>query len=388
MRGRYARALFACMGVVGVLGAVGALLACAPFQRYAPGTAPNPTPPAIHAPGLQPLPNLPSVVESPPFRQNGGAYQILSQQIVPYSHFEMSVSWLDGTGRRDIALKYPCDDGQTAVSADGLWLACLVNGAPYGEDSYLEVASLSASGPSHHAAAIRLDAATDYGLPVWSPDGAYLALVRSPHMAGACAIQVFALSSDHSSATLRTTLTSEDPTACAVARLGWSSDGARLLILAYAPAEPDVNGAVARGPFLVDTQVPVGALLQAGASAATIPTADFTSPSRLPDAGLSAVGLHPYAFPYAWNPVSGALAIISGNTLNSYGSGRHAQIVEYQPGQREAQTLFTLPLAGFTLVGLDWSSDGSSLLVGVGGIMCGECGIGVQNWYLYTPGDQ
>lgn len=56
------------------------------------------------------------------------------------------MSWLNGTGRRDIALKCPCDDGQTAVSADGMWLACLVNGASYGEDSYLEVASLSASG--------------------------------------------------------------------------------------------------------------------------------------------------------------------------------------------------------------------------------------------------
>lgn len=65
---------------------------------------------------------------------------------MPYSHFDTWVSWLNGTGRRDIALKCPCDDGQTAVSADGMWLACLVNGASYGEDSYLEVASLSASG--------------------------------------------------------------------------------------------------------------------------------------------------------------------------------------------------------------------------------------------------
>lgn len=392
MRGRYARALFACMGVVGVLGAVGALLACDPFHRDYPGMAPNPTPPAIRAPGFLPLPDLPGVIESPPFRQNNGAYQILSQQIVPDSHFEMSVSWLDGTDRRDIALKYPCDDGQTAVSADGLWLACLVNGAPYGEDSYLEVASLSASGPPRHAA-IRLDAATDYRLPVWAPDGTYLALMRSPHktdMTGACSVQIFALSSDHSSATLRTTLTASDPSACAIARLGWSSDGARLLILAYAPVKPDANGSIARGPLLVDTQVPVGALLQAGTSAVTIPAADFTSLGRLADSGSNAGGFHPYAFQYAWNPVSGALAIISGGSLFTRTTAQ-AQIVEYLPGQRATQTLFTLPLTGFknfTLVGLDWSSDGSSLLVGVGGIMCGECGVGVQNWYLYTPGDQ
>ncbi len=392
MRGRHARALFACIGVVGVLGAVGSLLACSPFERYGPGMAPNPTPPAIHAPGFRLLPNLPSVVESPPFRQNNGAYQILSQQIIPYSHFDLYVSRLDGTGRRTIALTYPCDDGQTAVSADGMWLACLANGATSAENNptyYLEVASLSANGPPHHAA-IRLDAATDYGLPVWLPDGAYLALARSPHKTdktGACSVQIFALSSDYSSATLRTTLTTSDPSACAVARLGWSSDGARLLILMYAPAKPDANGAVARGPFLIDTQVPVGALLQAGTSAATIPAAGFTSLGLLPGFGGSALGLHPDAFPYAWNPVSGALAIISGNSFNSYGRGGHARIVVYTPGQRATQTLFTLPLTGFTLVGLDWSSDGSSLLVGVGGIMCGECGVGVQNWYLYTPGD-
>lgn len=380
MHGRYARALFACTSAVGVLGAVGALLACSPFQRYGPGTAPNPTPPAIRAPGFRLLPDLPGVVESPPFRQDGGAYQILTQQIIPYSHFDLSVSWLDGTGRRTIALKYPCDDGQATVSADSMWLACLANSATSAANNptyYLEVASLSASGPSHHAA-IRLDAATDYRTPVWSPDGAYLALVRSPHMGGACAVQIFALPSDHSSATLRTTLTTSDPPACAVTRLGWSSDGARLLILA--------NGNVARGPLLIDTRVPVGALLQAGTSVAPIPAADFTSPSRLPGSEYGVGELHPYA----WNPVSGALAIISGNALYSF-HRTPAQIVEYQPGQRATRTVFTLPLAGFTnftLVSLDWSSDGSSLLVGVGGILCGECGVGVQNWYLYMPGDQ
>ncbi len=376
MHGRYARALFACLGVVSILSVVGALLACGQ-----PGMAPNPTPPAIRTSGFHLLPDLPGVVESPPFQQNGGAYQILTQQIVPDSHFDMWVSWLDGTGRRDIALKYPCDDGQTAVSADGMWLACLVNGAAYGEDSYLEVASLSGSGPSHHAA-IRLDAATDYRLPVWSPDGAYLALVRSPHltdMAGACSIQIFAVSGDHSSATLRTTLIASDPPACAVTRLGWSSDGARLLILAY--------GNVARGPLLIDTQVPVGALLQSGTSAAMIPAADFTSVGRLQ--GL--VNYQGYMHSYAWNPVSGALAIITGNSIQSWtdqGWIPPAQIVVYTPGQRETRTLFTMPYRSFTLLSLDWSSDGSSLLVGVGGITCGECGLGVQNWYLYTPGAQ
>lgn len=385
MRGRYARALFACIGVVGILGVVGALLACSPFQRYGPGMEPNPTPLAIRAPGFRLLSNLPDVVESPPFRQGSGAYQILTEQIIPYSHFDLSVSWLDGTGRRDIALKYPCDYGQAAVSADGMWLACLANGATSAANNptyYLETASLSASGPPRHAA-IRLDAATDYGLPVWSSDGAYLALVRSPHVTdtvGACSVQVFALSSDRASATLRTTLTSGDPSACAVTRLGWSSDGARLLILAYAPAKPDANGAVARGPLLVDTQVPVGALLQAGTSAATIPTADFTSVGRLQGSGYG------WARQYAWNPVSGALAIITGNSFNPFGNP--AQIVIYIPGQRETQTLFTLPYRGLTLLGLDWSSDGSDLLVGVGGPTCGECGFGVQNWYLYSPGEQ
>lgn len=368
MRGGCARAIFTCIGVLGVFGAVGALLGCG-----TPGMAPNPTPPAIRAPGFHLLPDLPSVVMSSPFQQNGGGYQILTQQIVPDSHFDMWISWLDGTGRRDIALKYPCDDGQTAVSADGMWLACLVNGAAYGEDSYLEVASLSASGPSHHAA-IRLEAATDYRLPVWSPDGAYLALVRNPHKSEttiACLVQIFALSSDHSSATLRTMLTSEDPSTCAIARLGWSSDGARLLILAYPSAEP-----------LVDTQVPVGALLQSGTSAATIPATDFTSLGLLPGPGSSG-GEHNR---YAWNPVSGALAIITGDSFQGW--SRPSQIVVYTPGQRETQTLFTLPYRGFTLLSLDWSSDGFDLLVGVGGPMCGECGFGVQNWYLYTPGDQ
>ena len=381
MRGRYVRALFACIGVVGVLGAVGALLACGQ-----PGMAPNPTPPAIRTSGFHLLPDLPGVVESPPFQQNGGGYQILTQQIVPDSHFDMWISWLDGTGRRDIALKCPCDDGQTAVSADGMWLACPANGATLGTDNptyYLETASLSASGPPHHAA-IRLDAATDYRLPVWSPDGAYLALVRSPHMGGACSVQIFALSGDHSRATLRTTLTTSDPPACAIARLGWSSDGARLLILAYAPDDPDPNGNGARGPLLVDTQVPVGALLQSGASAATIPAADFTSVGRFQGLGSYQARIHQYA----WNPVSGALAIITGSSLNSFGSGNPSQIVVYTPGQRETQTLFTMPYRGFTLLSLDWSSDGSDLLVGVGGITCGECGLGVQNWYLYTPGDQ
>jgi|GEM_PF-1495395 hypothetical protein len=373
MRGRRARALFAC---IGVLGAVGAFLACG-----TPGMAPNPTPPAIRAPGFHQLPNLPDVVMSPPFQQNGGGYQILTQQIVPDSHFDMSVSWLDGTGRRTIALKYPCDYGQAAVSADGMWLACPANGATSGTDNptyYLEVASLSASGPPHHAA-IRLDAVTDYRLPVWSPDGAYLALVRSPHnsdMGGACSVQVFALSSDHSSATLRTTLTTGDPPTCGVAQLGWSSDGARLLILAH--AETDANG----GPLWVDTQVPVGALLQSGTSAATIPATDFTSLGLLPGPG-SAGGEHN---PYAWNPVSGALAIITGNSFQDW--TRPSQIAVYTPGQRETQTLFTLPYRGFTLLSLNWSSDGSDLLVGVGGPMCGDCGFGVQNWYLYTPGDQ
>lgn len=386
MHGRYARALFACISAIGILGAVSALLACSPFQRYPPGGAPNPTPPAIRAPGFRLLPGLPGIVESPPFRQDSGAYQILTQQIIPYSHFAMSVSRLDGTGRRAIALKYPCDNGQTAVSADGMWLACLANGATSADNNptnYLEIASLSASGPSHHAA-IRLDAATDYRLPVWSPDGAYLALVRSPHIAGACSAQIFALSTDHSGATLRTTLTTSDPPVCEVVRLGWSSDGARLLILAYASTEPDANGRVARGPLLVNTRVPVGALLQAGVSAATIPAIGFTSLGRLAGSGLSFGELHKYA----WNPVSGALAVISGGIFFNQ---TPAQIVEYQPGQRAIQTLFTLPLVGFTnftILNLDWSSDGSSLLVGVGGPTCGECGLGVQNWYLYTPGSQ
>jgi Tol biopolymer transport system component len=366
MRGRYARALFACIGVLGVLGVVGALFACG-----TPGMAPNPTPPAIRTSGFHLLPDLPSVVMSPPFQQNGGGYQILTQQIVPDSHFEVSISWLDGTGRRDIALKYPCDS-ETAVSADGMWLACLANGATSAANNptyYLETASLSASGLPHHAA-IRLDAATDYRLPVWSPDGAYLALVRSPHKDGACSVQIFALSSDHSSATLRTTLTSGDPPACAVARLGWSSDGARLLILAYASAEP-----------LVDIQVPVGALLQSGTSAATIPAADFTSVGRLQGSGNYQASIRSYV----WNPVSGALAFITGDSFQSWSPP--AQIAVYTPGQRETQTLFTLPYRGFTLLRLDWSSDGSNLLVGVGGPTCGECRFGVQNWYLYTPGD-
>jgi hypothetical protein len=362
--------------------------------------SPNPTPPAIHAPGfdlLSDLPDLPGPVESPPFRQNGGAYQILSQRIVPYSHFEMSVSWLDGTGRRTIALKYPCDDGDVAVSADGMWLACLANGATSADNNptdYLEVASLSASGPAQHVA-IRLDAATDYRQAVWSPDGDHLALVRSPHVNGACSVQVYAVSSDHASATLRTTLTSalmsegngtatQDPPLCGVVRLGWSSDGARLLILLYSAVTPDANGAVARGPLLVDSQVPMGVLLQSGTTAAAIPAADFTSVGHLKGSGDYRGSIHPYA----WNPVSGALAIISGGF---YFSRTPAQIVEYQPGQRATQTLFTLPLAdfsGFTLLTLDWSSDGSSLLVGVGGVTCGDCGLGVQNWYLYTPGAQ
>lgn len=367
MRGRYARAIFAC---IGVLGSVGALLACG-----TPGMAPNPTPPAIRAPGFHQLPDLPGVVMSPPFQQNGGGYQILTQQIIPNSHFDLWISWLDGTGRRDITLKYPCDS-ETAVSADGMWLACLANGATLGTDNptyYLEVASLKASGPPHHAA-IRLDAATDYRLPVWSPDGAYLALVRSPHKSETtivCSVQIFALSSDHSSATLRTTLTTSDPPACAVARLGWSSDGARLLILAYAPVKP-----------LIDTQVPVGALLQSGTSAATIPATDFTAVGRLQEPGNYQV----YIRSYAWNPVSGALALIIGDSFQSWSPP--AQIVIFTPGQRETQTLFTMPYRGFTLLRLDWSSDGSDLLVGVGGPMCGECGFGVQNWYLYTPGDQ
>jgi hypothetical protein len=383
MRGRHARALFACIGVLGALGAVGALLACGPFQRYAPGMAPNPTPPAIRTSGFHLLPDLPGVVESPPFQQNGGGYQILMQQIVPDSHFDMRVSWLDGTGRRDIALKYPCDS-ETAVSADGMWLACLANGATSAANNptyYLETASLSASGPPHHAA-IRLDAATDYRLPVWSPDGAYLALVRSPHKDGACSVQIFAVSSDHSSATLRTTLTSEDPPTCAVTRLGWSSDGARLLILAYAPVKPDANGNVARGPLLADIQVTVGALLQAGTSAATIPIADFTSVGRLQGFGNYDARFHPYA----WNPVSGALALMTGDSFQDWTPP--SQIVVYTPGQRETQTLFTMPYRGFPLLSLNWSSDGWSLLVGVGGTTCGECGLGVQNWYLYTPGDQ
>jgi hypothetical protein len=377
MRGRHARALVACMGI---LGTVGALFACA----YPPGTAPNPTPPAIRAPGFILLSDLSDVaVESPPFRQNSGAYQILTEQS---SHFDMSVSWLDGTGRRTIALKYRCDDGQTAVSADGMWLACLANGAMSlntNPTEYLQVASLSANGPPHHAA-IRLDALTDYREPVWSPDGAYLALVRSPLTGRACSVQIFAVSSDHSSATLRTTLTTSGPLACAAVRLGWSSDGARLLILAYAAAEAGTYGNVARGPLFVDTQVPVGALLESGTIAATIPVAEFTSLGRLSGPGDYQGGVHTYT----WNPVSGALAIISGGVFFNQ---TPAQIVEYQPDQRATQTLFTLSLTGFTtftFVSLDWSSDGSSLLVGVGGFMCGECGIGVQNWYLYTPGDQ
>jgi hypothetical protein len=384
MREQVLRALLACVCVAS------ALLAFSGCNRYAPGMAPNPTPPEIRMTGFHLLHGLSGDVESAPFRQDGGAYQILTSHFTSDMQMEMDVSWLDGTGRRKVALKYPCDDGQTAVSADGMWLACLANGAAAPTDTpvdYLETASLSASGTPQHAA-IRLDAANTYRLPVWSPDGGYVAFVSDTMATSVCSVQVYALSSERTSATLRTTLssdviseaygdTSSTPLACGLVRLGWSSDGARLLLLTFAPAEPDSNGDVERGPLLADTQIPVVALIQSGTSAATIPTAGFTPLGHLQGSGLSVAKFHTYA----WNPVTGVAAI-----MNGHYAGSSAQIVEYTPGQRDPKALFTLPFAGFTILSLDWSSDGARLLVGVGGPICGECGLGVQNWYLYTPG--
>lgn len=386
-------ALFAC------LCALFSLLACG--QREYPGFVPNPTPPLIQAPGLQLATGLNHLrtlgyrVTSAPFQQQGGPWRILlNAPAVVGGHNGLDIADLDGTSMRQVVKDQTCAT-QASVTRDGMWAICRTMSSVVVNSYAVEVISLNPAGPPQHDE-LRLDPRVSEEELAISPDGAYLAaLTDTPNTL--CAISIYALTSLNTQATLATTLTSDmfnlpedsssgsDPTPlpsqlrCSITRFDWSSDGARLFV---ATRQVGVlpKGADPHGQIFVDAGAPVVALISSGTHVASLPVASFVAV-----ANSQMLGFTPYysGFPqFAWNPLTAALAFAQGGTL---GGNEPGMLMEYQPGDQQARALFTMPYAGYPILNLGWAGDGSRLLVGIGGLLCGDCRVGVQTWYLYMP---
>jgi hypothetical protein len=381
-------ALLACLCTLG------ALLACG--RAYPPGMAPNPTPPLVHGPGLQlaaglnHLRDLGYEVTSAPFQQQGRPWQILLNQPV----HGLFIANLDGTTLRQVVKDQTCTT-QASVTRDGMWAICRTMSSVVINSFAVEVISLNPAGPPQHDEP-QLDPGVSREELAISPDGAYFAALTDTPSA-LCAIGIYELTGVNAQATLATTLTSDmfnlsedfsngsDSTPlpsrlrCSITRFDWSSDGARLFVatrrIGVLP-----KGADSHGQIFVDAGAPVAALISNGTRVASLPVASFIA---IPDPNILASAPQYVGLPqYVWNPLTAALAFAQGGTL---GGNEPGMLMEYQPGDQQARALFTLPYAGYPILSLGWAGDGSRLLVGIGGLLCGDCRIGVQTWYLYTP---
>jgi hypothetical protein len=323
--------------------------------------------PVLHIPGLQRMDGLSNLnndgnyTSETPFQQGDGKWQVLLSR-----NGSLYVAAQDENGLRRIALTQGCESS-VAVSANGQWIACLA-GERDTESGYIELASLSADGPQGHW---QIPLAFSPTLPdvALAPDGTRLALMRASSTG--CAVVVYGLASDHSTATLVTSLTSsvfQDRGVCAVRGLGWSSDGARLLIGAY----------TRQGlPLLaMDETISIAQLIQTHTSAVTIPASAFV---RLP-ASLPRF--------LAWNPRDDRVA--SSSSLPGDGVRvMSAKAIALRSSSSLSFAGFSLPNQDYLIWSVAWTPDGSQLLLVIGPPSCVDrCDTGNYAFdvYLYTPG--
>jgi Tol biopolymer transport system component len=278
---------------------------------------------------------------------------------------KLAVVNLNGSGYRDVPLTSACNRLDLAVTPDGAWGVCLADDA-HGHASKLEITSLDANASSHWEA--QLSPGSDNYMPAWSPDGQYLALLdeTSP---STCEIDVYAQSGGYKRLTRVTTMTSTAFTsygACLVSALGWSGDGARLLVAV-------TDSASGVESLLMNEQTPIATLLQEGTAAYDIPVSEFVSLAR------AVVSQNQEFERYAWNPVTGALAY----TLSGLHGG---QARVYVPRMRQTQTLLTFPDPRYQAFSLSWAPDGIGLAMVIGAQHCVDCGdTPLYDVYLYTP---
>lgn len=325
--------------------------------------------PPLHVPHLQRLVGLSDLEgysfafqRAIPFQQAGGSMQALLIDAPT-----IAVAKLDGTGLTTIAQTAACDPW-AAVAPSGQWVVCIGYDAPGTPDEYrrnqLEMFALRPSVSPRQWQA-DLDAESDYAYPTWSPDGAYLALTHQS--SAGCAVTVYAfdtLARGAGSAALVTTLTSpelEDPTGkCAVTGMGWSPDGARLLLAARRTAECPVR----------NETTPIAQILRQATRSVVMPAAAF-----VPACGSLFTGSPDFPEVF-WNPRSGALATGTGAgfALESSWGAHQVQVVA---------------LGGDTLYhiwSMTWTPDGRGLLLVVGPPQCTDhCSPRyLLDAYLYT----
>ncbi|HEU0026815.1 MAG TPA: hypothetical protein VFQ25_06825 [Ktedonobacterales bacterium] len=326
--------------------------------------------PPLRIPGLQRMDGLSNLYGDrtfgsvTPFQRGGGKWQVLLGSLQ-----SLYVAAQDGSGLRRIALTQGCKYFVT-VSADGQWVACLA-GDHSTDSGYIELASLSASGPQGHWQ-MPLPFYPTYPNVALSPDGTDLALIRNSSTSPGCAVAVYALASDHSAATLVTTVTSSvfrDQGDCAVRGLGWSSDGTRLFIGVHASQPLSVA---------IDESVPIARLIQTHTSAVTIPASAFVGFPGSPGRFL------------AWNPRDDRVAFDTDMGGPSDGvETLSAKAASLRSSNSRSSAGFSLPSEDYQIWSVAWTPDGTQLLIVIGPPSCVDrCSTGNYAFdvYLYTPG--
>lgn len=321
----------------------------------------------LHIPRLQHLPALATIIDENDM-VDGGMTVFQAGDMPPQAllnlYSQLEVVRLDGSGERSLDSRIKCE-GTLAVTTDGQWGACV---GPQGsaQANTLEIFSLAAGSTQRHE--FQLQGLASNRDLAWAPDGSHIAV-----LGWGCVVQVYTVGAGYSTVELTASFTSDVflyDGLCRVLKLGWSPDGAYLKVAAATPQLEMASGVP--GALLVDDHVAIPSSRQATSLSATIPTTQFVSTSIT----------HPI-HSAAWNPQTGALALISFDIHGSSGD-----TLSYYPATaRQIGTWFTIPDSTHFLGRITWTPDGRQLLVLVLGPSClDNCnGYALPDLYLYTP---
>lgn len=298
-----------------------------------------------------------------PFQQSGGAMQALLVNATT-----IAVARLDGAGLRVIAQTPECDPW-AAVSPDGQWVVCAgydASGVPGGYRRNQIQAFALTPRVSPQRWQTDLDAQSDYAYPAWSPNGAYLALTR--RSSAGCAVTIYAvdaLAHGAGADTPLTTLTSpaiQNATGeCAVTGMGWSPDGARLLLATRKTASCPAG----------NISTPIAQTLRQNVRSVVVPAIAF-----IPACGSAFTG-SPDIPEVFWNPRGDDIATDTGGggfALESSWGAQRVQAVGFSD-----DTLYHV-------WSMAWTPDGRGLLLVVGPPQCTDrCSPHyLLDAYLYT----